>query len=50
MPGIGPIRKKALISHFGTVEKIKNASKDELLKVNNLSKNIVNQIYDFFNS
>ena len=30
VPGIGPTRRKALIKHFGTVEKIKSASVEDL--------------------
>ena len=31
--GIGPKRKKKLLLHFGSIEKIKNASKKELKSV-----------------
>ena len=47
--GIGPKRKKMLINHFGSIEKIKNAKLNDLKKVNNLSKKIANNIYNFFN-
>ncbi len=33
IPQIGPVRKKALMQHFGTVRAIKGASMDELLSV-----------------
>jgi len=50
LSGIGPKRKKMLILHFGSIEKIKNASKDELKSVPGLSEKIINKVYDFFNS
>ena len=50
LSGIGPKRKKLLMNHFGSVEKIKNASKSELISINGIPKDIINKIYDFFNS
>lgn len=46
--GIGEAKKKALLKYFGSVEKIRNSSIDELLKVNGineeLAKNILQQL------
>tara|TARA_B110000116_G_scaffold103371_1_gene90023 strand:+ start:660 stop:2567 length:1908 start_codon:yes stop_codon:yes gene_type:complete len=50
LDGIGPKRKKLLITHFGTIKKIQNASKNELLSINGIPESIINKIYDFFNS
>lgn len=50
LTGIGPKRKKMLMIHFGSVEKIKNASKQELLTVKGIPDTIINKIYDFFHS
>jgi len=50
LDGIGPKRKKLLISHFGSIKKIKNASKNELLSIKGIPKNIINKLYDFFHS
>ena len=50
LPGVGAKRKKQLMTHFGSFEKIKKASKKELELVNGLPKTIINKIYDFFNS
>jgi excinuclease ABC subunit C len=50
LTGIGPKRKKLLKVYFGTVEKIKNASKNELKSVNGIPEKIINKIYDFFHS
>ena len=33
IPGIGPTRRKALLKHFGSVDKIREASVDELLSI-----------------
>jgi excinuclease ABC subunit C len=38
IPGIGPTKKKKLLQHFGSVKAIQNASKEELEKVEGLSK------------
>ena len=48
--GIGPKRKKILMTHFGSVAKIKKASKEELKTVKGLPIKIINKIYDFFHS
>jgi excinuclease ABC subunit C len=33
IPGIGPVRRKALLKHFGSIDKIRSASIDELTSV-----------------
>jgi len=33
IPGIGPARRKALLKHFGSVDKIRQASLEDLGKV-----------------
>ena len=50
LPGIGPKRKKLLMTHFGSIEKIKSASKNELLSIKGIPDNIINKLYDFFHS
>jgi excinuclease ABC subunit C len=47
IPGIGETRKKALLSHFGDINKIKKASVEELQKVAGIGKEMGSQIYDF---
>ncbi len=49
IPGIGPKIKKYLMLHFGTIDKIKHASYDELNKVEGISNDLAKKIYDFFN-
>ncbi|WP_250278574.1 excinuclease ABC subunit UvrC [[Clostridium] colinum] len=46
--GIGEKRKKALLKHFGSIDKIKNASIDELLEVDTMSKKTSEAVYNFF--
>ncbi len=48
--GIGPKRKKILMLHFGSIEKLTHASKKELKAVSGISEKIINRIYDYFNS
>ena len=50
LPGIGPKRKKLLINHFGSIEKIKNASKQELFSILGIPKSVIIKVYDFFHS
>ena len=44
--GIGEAKKKALLKHFGSVEKIKNASVEELTEVNGINKNLAEVILE----
>jgi excinuclease ABC subunit C len=37
IPGIGPIRRKALLKHFGSMDKIKEASIEELAAVKGMN-------------
>jgi len=50
LSGIGPERKKILKKHFGTVEKIKLATLEELKEVESIPKKILEQIYEYFHS
>ena len=45
IPGIGEKRKKALLSHFTLVTDIKNASKEELMKVPGITPAIAEAIF-----
>jgi excinuclease ABC subunit C len=38
IPGIGPTRRKALLKHFGSMDKIKEASIEELLVVKGMNE------------
>ncbi len=46
--GIGPKRRKALWTHFGTLEKIKAATVEELTAVPGMSRPSAQAVYNFF--
>ncbi len=48
VPGIGGTRKKALLKHFGSIEKVMRASAEELCQVDGMNKKAANAVYDFF--
>ncbi|VAV89370.1 Excinuclease ABC subunit C [hydrothermal vent metagenome] len=48
IPGIGPIRKKALLAHFGSAKQASGASLADLQSVKGLSKQMAQHIYDWF--
>lgn len=48
IPGVGPKRKKALIDHFKSIEKIKLASIEDLTQVNGINKKVAQDICDYF--
>ncbi len=47
--GVGPKRRRALIEHFGSVEKIKKASVQDLLEVKNMNYKSAEAVFLFFN-
>lgn len=48
IPGIGPAKRNALLSHFNSIEDIKNANEEELLKVKNITSQNVRAIKEYF--
>jgi excinuclease ABC subunit C len=48
IPGIGPARKKSLLRHFGSLEKIKQATMGELAAVKGMSKKAAGEIVNHF--
>lgn len=46
--GIGPARRKALMKQFLDIEKIRNASVDELMKADGITQKIAENIYKYF--
>ena len=48
IPGIGKKRREALMRYFNTLENIKNASRDELLKVNGMNQKSADAVYQYF--
>ena len=50
IPGVGPIRKRALLRHFGTLTAIERAALADLEKVPGISAGTAKAIYDFFHA
>ena len=48
IPGVGPVRRKALMKHFKSIEDIKNAEVHELIQVPSITEEVANNIYFFF--
>lgn len=47
IPGIGPKRKKALLKHFGSVKRIREASIEQLCEVDGINLALAEEIYQF---
>jgi excinuclease ABC subunit C len=45
--GIGPARKKALLKHFGSLERITGASADELRRAPKMNESAARSLYDY---
>ncbi len=50
VPDIGPTRKKALLNHFGSIHQIKDASIEQLMKVEGINRKTAEKIHDYFRS
>lgn len=48
--GIGPKRKKALLKHFGSVSRMRQAGVDDLEAVEGISRPLAEKLYEFFRS
>jgi excinuclease ABC subunit C len=48
IPGIGEVRKKTLLRHFGSVERIRHATTEELSAVKGMSKRTAEEIANYF--
>ncbi len=46
--GVGPARRKALMQHFKEIDKIKNATVEELQEVEGITLKVAEEIYSFF--
>lgn len=46
--GIGPKRRNALLAEFGSIEKIREASEEELRKVKTMNQKSINSVLAFF--
>ncbi len=47
--GLGRVRKKLLLNHFGSIKNIKTASSQDIMKVKGISRLISEKIYAYFN-
>jgi len=50
IPGVGPTRKKKLFNHFGSLQKILNATELELASVRNIDRKTARTMVSFFSS
>lgn len=50
IPGIGKVRRKALLDSFGSIDKIKRASVEELAVVSGMNKKAAEAVYNHFNN
>jgi excinuclease ABC subunit C len=50
IPGIGQVRQKQLLKHFGTVEKIKEATEEELVGAPKMNRKSAQSVYRFFHN
>ena len=48
IPGIGPTRRKALMRYFGDINKIREASVEELKQVDSMNESAAESVYHFF--
>lgn len=49
IPGIGPKRRMLLVNHFGSIEQIKDATIEQLKKVDGINQKTAEEIFRFFN-
>ena len=50
IPGIGPTRRRALIRHFGSTQRIKDATIEELLAAPSMNATAAEAVYVYFHS
>ena len=48
LPGVGPKRKKALLAHFGSALAVQDATPKDIARVDGISQQLAQRIYDFF--
>ncbi|MAJ30562.1 MAG: excinuclease ABC subunit C [Gammaproteobacteria bacterium] len=47
--GIGPSKKRNLLTQFGGIQEVKRASVEDLLSVDGINKNLAKKIFNYFN-
>jgi excinuclease ABC subunit C len=50
VPGLGPVKKKAVLAHFGSLKKVAQASIEELTEVSGIGPLQAEQIWQFLNA
>jgi excinuclease ABC subunit C len=50
LPGVGPVRRKAILAHFGTPDRVAQASREELEGVPGLPPKVAREIWDHLHS
>ena len=50
IPNVGQKRRMALLKHFGSVEKIKESTLEELLQIDSIDRKTADSIVNYFNS
>lgn len=50
IPGVGDLRRKALIRHFGSAKGVQSASVDEIKKVKGISEALAENIYEYLHN
>jgi excinuclease ABC subunit C len=50
IPGVGPSRRRALLKHFGSLKKVREASREELLAVPGLPQTLAETIFTALHS
>ncbi len=50
LAGVGPKRKRILLRHFGSLAKIKSASRDELKNIPGIPASVGESLYEFFHT
>ena len=50
IPGIGEVRRKALMRHFKSIEDIRDADIEQLLAVDGIGRPQAEAIYEFFHN
>ena len=46
--GVGPSRRKALMKAFKDIDGVRNASVEDLAKVDGITENVAKNIYEYF--
>ena len=48
IPGIGAMRKKALLKYFGSIDSIRNATTEQLIEISKMPPKLAGEIFDYF--